>query len=281
MALSRVWLPSPNYSSRGGSAVRLIVVHTSEGAQSFTSLGSYFSNPSSQVSSHTGIDDTVNTVGEYVQRGNKAWTAANANPVAVQAELCTPSGAAAGWTIDTWHQHPNMLANVAAWIAEEAAAYGIPLVQLSASQAQGGVAGVCQHRDLGSWGGNHSDCGNGFPLSEVLAMAGGQPAPAPGPTPPPQPGGPAPAFPYPSDHYLGQPSADSHCHSGYYGEPDNSNVRTWQTQMAARGWSIDTDGMYGAQSENVCRQFQAEKGLTADGLCGPQTWGASWTAPIS
>ena len=49
VALRRVWIPSPNYSSRGGTAVRLIVVHTAEGATTYQSLGSFFANPSSGV----------------------------------------------------------------------------------------------------------------------------------------------------------------------------------------------------------------------------------------
>jgi hypothetical protein len=166
-------MPSPNYSSRGGATVRLIVVHTAEGATTIESLGNYFAGTSAGVSSHTGADDKPNTVGEYVGRGWKAWTASNANSVAVQIELC----AFAAWSTDEWHQHPNMLANCAAWIAEEAAAFGIPIVGLSASDAQGGGRGVCQHNDLGSWGGGHWDCGPGFPMGEVLAMAqGGPPA---------------------------------------------------------------------------------------------------------
>ena len=40
--LKRVWIPSPNYSSRGGAGVRLIVIHTAEGARTIESLGSYF-----------------------------------------------------------------------------------------------------------------------------------------------------------------------------------------------------------------------------------------------
>ena len=66
-----------------------------------------------------------------------------------------------------------MLANTAQWIAEEARYFGIPLVRLSASQAQSGHAGVCQHVDLGSAGGGHWDCGPGFPMDDVIAMAGG------------------------------------------------------------------------------------------------------------
>jgi hypothetical protein len=281
MTLNRIWMPSPNYSGRDRRSVRLIVLHTSEGAQSYQSLGSFFGRPAVQVSSHVGIDDTLNTVGEYVKRDNKAWTAGNANPVAVQAELCTPNGAAAGWDYVMWKTHQGMLNNCAAWVAEEAAAFGIPIVKLTPQQAQSTGRGVCQHRDLGSWGSGHSDCGNGFPIDEVIAMAGGQaPPPTPQPTPPPIRGD-APAFPYPPGHYLGQPSNDPNCHSGYYGGVDTTNVATWQTQMAARGWTIVTDGMFGPGSSSVARQFQAEKGLSQDGLVGPQTWRASWTSPVT
>jgi hypothetical protein len=160
------------------------VVHTSEGATTYQSLGNFFANPASGVSSHTGIDDTKGVIGEYVKRGDKAWTAANANPVAVQAELCTPSGAAMGWSAAVWQTHPNMLANCAAWIAEEAAAFNIPITKLTPAQAQGGSVGVCGHGDLGAWGGGHTDPGPNFPWEYVISMAkGGQPTPTPPPTP--------------------------------------------------------------------------------------------------
>ena len=106
----------------------------------------------------------------------KAWTQANANPYSVAAELC----AFASWTGE-WSQHGAMLENTAAWIAEECARFGIPLVRLNASQAQGGQAGVCQHVDLGTAGGNHWDCGPGFPMDDVMEMAaGGRPNVGPG-----------------------------------------------------------------------------------------------------
>ena len=179
MTLNRVPIPSPNYSSRGGDAVRLIVIHTAQGPDNFEDLGAYFANPASGVSSHVGIDDlSPNTVGEYVRRDYKAWTAGNANPVAAQAELC----AFAEWDTAEWNRRPNMLANCAAWIAEEAAHFAIPLVKLDAAQAQGGGRGVCQHADLGAWGGGHWDCGPGFPIDAVLALAAGVAPPAPAAT---------------------------------------------------------------------------------------------------
>jgi hypothetical protein len=177
VTLVRKWIGSPNYSSRGGSAVRLIVLHTAEGSTTIESLGSFFANPGSGVSSHTGIDDTPNTVGEFVKRDQKAWTAADANPYAVQTELC----AFAAWSPAQWAQHPVMLDNCAAWIAEEAASFSIPIVRLNAAQAQDGRSrGVCQHVDLGAAGGGHWDCGPGFPMDQVITQAvHGSPAPAP------------------------------------------------------------------------------------------------------
>src|SRR5215471_15512392 len=118
MALTRVWIASPNYSSRGGAAVRLVVLHTAEGARTIESLGGYFQG-NVQASSHVGADDKVNTVGEYVRRGNKAWTQCDFNPVCVSMELC----AFAAWSTDEWNRHPNMLDNCAKWIAEECAQY--------------------------------------------------------------------------------------------------------------------------------------------------------------
>lgn len=61
----------------------------------------------------------------------------------------------------------------------------------------------------------------------------------------------------------------------------HTSVRTWQTRMRARGWSITVDGAYGPASQRICRQFQAEKRLGVDGIVGPATWRASWEAPVT
>jgi peptidoglycan hydrolase-like protein with peptidoglycan-binding domain len=55
----------------------------------------------------------------------------------------------------------------------------------------------------------------------------------------------------------------------------------WQGQMVARGWSLAVDDMYGGESERICSQFQQEKGLSVDGVVGPETWAATWTAPVT
>src|SRR5947207_2804626 len=58
-------------------------------------------------------------------------------------------------------------------------------------------------------------------------------------------------------------------------------VTTWQQRMQDRGWEIDADGSYGADSEQVCRAFQREKGLHIDGVLGQDTWRAAWETPIT
>jgi hypothetical protein len=149
--------------------VRLIVLHTAEGARTIESLGGYFQG-NVGASSHVGADDKVNTIGEYVKRPNKAWTQSNYNAAAVSIELC----GFASWSRSEWlNNHANMLDNCARWVAEEAAHFGIPITKLSESQAQGGGRGVCQHVDLGAGGGGHHDCGSGFPIDDVLDMARG------------------------------------------------------------------------------------------------------------
>lgn len=169
MTLIRKPIPSPNYYRRGSSKVRLLVLHTTEGAKTIEELGNYFAQRSSRVSSHAGADDKKKTIGEYVKRPFAAWTVGAGNLISMNMELC----ARASWTTEEWNRHPNMLENCALWIAEEAAAWDIPIVKLTPSQAQGSGRGVCQHRDLGVWGGGHHDCGDGFPIDRVLDMARG------------------------------------------------------------------------------------------------------------
>jgi hypothetical protein len=87
------------------------------------------------------------------------------------------------------------------------------------------------------------------------------------PRPPSNPGTPAPQWP---GRYITQPPV-----------MNGRDVGVWQRRMADRGWRITVDGAYGPASEKVCRAFQAEKRLAVDGVVGPKTWAAAWTAPIT
>jgi peptidoglycan hydrolase-like protein with peptidoglycan-binding domain len=80
-----------------------------------------------------------------------------------------------------------------------------------------------------------------------------------------------------------RPAGVPKLHIDYFDQGHNArhaDVKVWQEQMAQRGWQISTDGIYGPGSEKVCRSFQSEKGLGADGKVGPTTWAAAWTAEV-
>lgn len=56
-------------------------------------------------------------------------------------------------------------------------------------------------------------------------------------------------------------------------------VRQVQERLAWRGWPITVDGGFGPKTKSIVEAFQREKGLTVDGVVGPQTWNALWTLP--
>lgn len=62
---------------------------------------------------------------------------------------------------------------------------------------------------------------------------------------------------------------------------EGHGTETWQERMRDRGWTIAVDNIFGPQSERVCRHFQVEKHLGVDGIVGPITWNAAWTAPVT
>lgn len=95
-----------------------------------------------------------------------------------------------------------------------------------------------------------------------LNLGGG---PSPAPVPPPAPT----SYPRYPGYILRQ--------SGRY----DGNVKTWQRRMKERGWNIGVDGYFGQQTLSVVKAFQREKGLRADGLIGPRTWGTAWTSKVT
>lgn len=178
-------ISSPNRSRRSGAPVRLVCIHTAEGARTVESLGRYFQNASVQASSHVGIDDRG--IEQYVPYTEASWTLRSGNSVSDNAELC----GFARWSRAEWvTQHEQMLRRTAAWIAERCAARGIPLRKLTPEQVRRGEAGVIGHHDwtVGMRDGTHTDPGPGFPWDVVMALASTGatrlPAAPPSPTPP-------------------------------------------------------------------------------------------------
>jgi N-acetyl-anhydromuramyl-L-alanine amidase AmpD len=170
---SRLAIPektSPNSSPRGAAPVRLVILHTAEGARTVAELGNYFAAASVQVSSHVGIDD--DGLEQYVDYDREAWTTRSANPISDNAELC----GFAAWTREQWlSDHMPMLRNAASWVAARCTARNIPVVKLTPAQVAAGHPGVCGHVDwtVGMKDGTHTDPGPGFPWDVVISLAQG------------------------------------------------------------------------------------------------------------
>ena len=52
----------------------------------------------------------------------------------------------------------------------------------------------------------------------------------------------------------------------------NVSVSLLQTKLNAAGYQVGTDGSFGPGTDAAVKQFQAAKGLTADGVVGSTTW---------
>lgn len=51
-------------------------------------------------------------------------------------------------------------------------------------------------------------------------------------------------------------------------------VRRLQEILNTQGYGLDVDGIFGSNTKNAVKQYQAANGLQADGIVGDQTWGA-------
>ena len=98
------------------------------------------------------------------------------------------------------------------------------------------------------------------------------------PKPPRKPNG-APKFPLRKGWYFGPRNGPASSVSGYHG--NSGHLKRWQKRMAARGWNIVADGLYGPATARVARAFQSEKGLAVDGLIDASTWAAAWKEPVT
>lgn len=166
-------IPSPFHSSRGGKTVRLLVIHTSEGARTVEALGAWFQRPATKASSHAGVDDW--RIETYVPYDQAAWTTRSANSISDNLEVC----GWAKWTRAEWLTHDRMLDLTAQWIKERCAARNIPLRKLTAEEVKAGYSGVIGHVDWtrGMNDGTHTDPGPNFPWDVVLTRAGATPDP--------------------------------------------------------------------------------------------------------
>lgn len=236
-----------------GSKIKLIVLHTTEGhnrpgLEDLKNLAGWFNNPAAQASSHVGNDAEGNDA-RFVADSKKAWTCAAYNSASLNIEQIGFSATAQA----TWlAQNQKQLRNTAEWIAWWSKEHNIPIRKGRVFRGKVLLSGVVQHSDLGTEGGNHGDCGEGYPFKYVMKLAkqirNGE-TPAAKPTPAPQP--PKPRFP-------GRPLKNG---------SQGKSVKAIQTKL-----KIQADGKFGNKTESAVKSFQKSNKLTVDGIVGKVTW---------
>lgn len=94
-----------------------------------------------------------------------------------------------------------------------------------------------------------------------------QPAPQPTPAP----------TPAPIDNWVARLNAE--CASqGFNGYPtvkkgaEGEITRLIQERLNSVGFNLTTDGIFGENTKNAVKVFQKNRGLTEDGIVGPNTW---------
>jgi len=95
------------------------------------------------------------------------------------------------------------------------------------------------------------------------------------PTPPPVE---APPFPLPEGSYFGSKSGPAESVSGYYSHRED--LARWQRRMRQRGWTLKADGLFGAVTGEVARQFRVQEGLEDLPRVNAGTWSRAWTSPV-
>lgn len=244
-----------------GSSVKLIVLHTTEGhnrpgTEDLKNLASWFNNPSAQASSHAANDAEGNDA-RFVEDGKKAWTCAAYNSASLNIEQIGFSGTAQS----TWiNDNQKQLQNTAAWIAYWSEKHNIPIRKGRVFRGRVLLSGVVQHSDLGNEGGNHGDCGEGYPFKHVLKLAKEirKAASAPKPPEPAKPSKPA-----------KKPAATA---VPRFSRPLKKGSKGKGVTAIQQRLGIAADGRFGPITEARVKKFQKSNKLAVDGIVGKQTW---------
>lgn len=60
-----------------------------------------------------------------------------------------------------------------------------------------------------------------------------------------------------------------------------SNVHSMQVLLREKGFHVDTDGIFGSDTEKAIKKFQKSVGLSSDGIVGNMTWTALYGNPTT
>jgi hypothetical protein len=157
-------------SSREGARIHGLVLHTTEGGDSpsadadLHTLGSVFDGE--EASAHVGVN-VDGKFGRYVEDSQKAWAVCNFNAMTLSLEQI---GFAAFSTAD-WFKRHDQLKGAAEFLQYGHEKYGVPIRKGKCSGGAITRDGVFQHKDFGTMGCGHVDCGPGYPQAYVELLA--------------------------------------------------------------------------------------------------------------
>lgn len=153
---------SPRYGVKPRRIVLHITVsHNRPGLSDIDAILGYFKPASTQANS-TIVNDAEGHDARCVKDSVAPWTQAAYNRDSLSIEQIEY----ADKPREEWFRdNKKQLDNTAAWCAHWSHLYDIPLVETDTG------SGVCQHSDLGTAGGGHSDCGSGYPIDYVIKKA--------------------------------------------------------------------------------------------------------------
>jgi N-acetyl-anhydromuramyl-L-alanine amidase AmpD len=247
-----LWKPSPNFSSRGGARVDLIVLHDCEG--SYESAVRWFETSASKVSAHYVIREDGDEATQMVELSDNAWHACAFNRRSVGIEMGGLASRGFGAPLLT--------------TAARMVAYLCHHLQIPVRHARAGVGpGIASHHDLGAAGGGHHDPSDDPAFMEkFLAMVDAEYRQGQSPEvwAPSKPQSPCLLSP---GHAVTAPTAAPTAPPG----PDVHTISGLQQALTMLGWHISVDGDYGPQTREAVASFQTGAGLVADGIAGAQT----------
>lgn len=169
----RLFIPARRYHAGRSAAVRLVVLHTTEGdlrPGAAQAVSRWFAGPQSpEASAHYLVD--AGEVVQGVHEQDTAWAAPGANNDGIQVEMV----GRAAWTAARWGEADAraMVERVGALVGEICRRHALPIEMLTTEDVLAGRSGVTTHAAVSRAyrRSTHWDPGPGFPLAALIDAA--------------------------------------------------------------------------------------------------------------